>query len=49
MIRRLNVFVSDAAVKPVRYKPTFYFVPDPRKTRVELLSLLILFHGYLVT
>jgi hypothetical protein len=48
MIRGLNVIVSDAAEKPVRYKPSFYFVPDPGKTSVELLSLLVLFHEYLV-
>ncbi len=48
MVRRFNVFVSDAAEKPVRNKPTLYFVPDPRKTSVEFLSLLVLFHGYLV-
>jgi len=49
MIRCLNVIVGHTAEKPVRYKATFYFVPDPSKTSVELLSLLVFFHKYLVT
>jgi|SRR5271163_974637 len=45
MIRCLNVIVTNAAEKPVRYKPALYFMPDPSKTSVELLSILVLFHG----
>ena len=43
---RFNVSVRNAAKKPVRYQTAFDFMPDLDETRVETLSILILFHRH---